>query len=1363
MRYLTIKIPKTPKDFFYSSSSSSIEKKTTKTTKEEEEEEDKEEEFEEIPPEELEKARIGLYVPERKRETMAFLSRAAKEKRSAIERQGFAKELEKEEQKIDEKSMLLGTTELRMKTINNKEMFPGEDLPVEKTTRAMEKKREEVFRDLELPYLPGTQTENTVRNVLETETRRFERDLRRDENGENEEDDDDDDEEHDGKKIRRQTHFFSRAEREQLYELPAETLAKLDCVENLLRTIHVHPPTQREFDCFAGGAGMREKGKKRAFLELPILVDEPKRTFLERVWPVSGEERKAIKVSQDVPEESKFSLLSEEETTRVPLFKPSKIKDIDAYVETRKIVAKTSTLPSFMLPVEENYPIRYNTTTVTGDVNGNSAPLSHSPERPLLPGTATANIGYLHSPPRADQQQQQQKQMISPRFLALNFPEGEEMVQDSVDFHKSKKTTMTTTATATITKGFSPNGSGGKNVGSASRPKTPGTGIKQHLQTKLNFASPQAATQKRENEKQPEIEFFSFRVPEQPHGFAIEEIAREYDTIRERIPVHFGSAIPTFDVRIDYDLYVSRMEEAEECERQAGHIDTAANWRRLKDLLTVAYLLESYGVTVANLQLRYTNNYAHTSSGTNNNTIFVRTKSKAEDALEAAVSSVQRGESLDSPKLGGLRPLVEECRTDGSGRTKMLIIVPEPKPIGPIVKYVHFVGGRVNCLPSQKYLHDGRSEQEEKLFAEEVRKIVSKNNLDALIILEQHFERASFPVSDFAIVVFYAPSRNAESIVQSAINARRFRGIERNGAIKIFTTDLVPVPRSSQRDRTLRTNNELKLPQPDFDWEEDEKYVGEYMDDDILGFDDIIPIDNPTADVSEHAKSHHSVTQTRLVVLRDKQSSSMIDRIERKVQQSSLARVIRRRLFDRIVDPNVKEIYAKVISLIASNDGVKAICLFRMRDTREIQSGDLQEVFFLATRCAKVLSRSFYWTEFIFEIDPEYLEAREAESFVSELHRQVQVSKNEIDIDVTFCSERNIVDTVFKAITFEAATTGPGDEDKIQSNDDSFPYLAEKDFALLPGESSSVWEIALSDLFPYVNAITILVLIEHGLEVDKVVKDRKLTREDYETCQRLCGCPMKAFESLEEGEEDRDGAMLGVYENDLFDAEKNMRSPLQSPMHSKSPQQQLQQQQQFSNRDMHFVPPSRPHPHPLPPRFDKTLGIGTFMGSPSSPSPLKTNARGGGDTEAYYHIDRDDNDDGPKNTTLSKHQQGREAVLRMMSKQKKRAMNASRSIASPSKIASTAPPKGEFFAFHEHFRPEAYLSNDANSRRYGRNKKKKEPRTRTTTGGGDGGFPGNFHRNAEDIHDEFPVSPLHNNRRGGGGGGQNRKPPYYFD
>ena len=93
------------------------------------------------------------------------------------------------------------------------------------------------------------------------------------------------------------------------------------------------------------------------------------------------------------------------------------------------------------------------------------------------------------------------------------------------------------------------------------------------------------------------------------------------------------------------------MEKAEERERQAGYIDTAANWRRLKDLLSVAYFLEAYGVTVANLQPRCANNQMHTSSGTNN-TIFIRTKSKAEEALEAAVSSVQRGESLDNPKLG---------------------------------------------------------------------------------------------------------------------------------------------------------------------------------------------------------------------------------------------------------------------------------------------------------------------------------------------------------------------------------------------------------------------------------------------------------------------------------------------------------------------------------------------------------------------------------------------------------------------------------------------------------------------------------------------------------------------------------------
>ena len=72
---------------------------------------------------------------------------------------------------------------------------------------------------------------------------------------------------------------------------------------------------------------MREKAKDRAFLELPVLVDEPRRTFLECVWPICDEERKAIKVS-DVSEESKFCLLSEDEKTRAPLFKTSKIEDI---------------------------------------------------------------------------------------------------------------------------------------------------------------------------------------------------------------------------------------------------------------------------------------------------------------------------------------------------------------------------------------------------------------------------------------------------------------------------------------------------------------------------------------------------------------------------------------------------------------------------------------------------------------------------------------------------------------------------------------------------------------------------------------------------------------------------------------------------------------------------------------------------------------------------------------------------------------------------------------------------------------------------------------------------------------------------
>ena len=64
MRYVTIKVPKTPKDFYFPSSS---------FLKEEGKEEDNDGEervYEEIPPDKLEEARIGLYVPEKKKEPM---------------------------------------------------------------------------------------------------------------------------------------------------------------------------------------------------------------------------------------------------------------------------------------------------------------------------------------------------------------------------------------------------------------------------------------------------------------------------------------------------------------------------------------------------------------------------------------------------------------------------------------------------------------------------------------------------------------------------------------------------------------------------------------------------------------------------------------------------------------------------------------------------------------------------------------------------------------------------------------------------------------------------------------------------------------------------------------------------------------------------------------------------------------------------------------------------------------------------------------------------------------------------------------------------------------------------------------------
>ena len=49
-------------------------------------------------------------------------------------------------------------------------------------------------------------------------------------------------------------------------------------------------------------------------------------------------------------------------------------------------------------------------------------------------------------------------------------------------------------------------------------------------------------------------------------------------------------------------------------------------------------------------------------------------------------------------------------------------------------------------------------------------------------------------------------------------------------------------------------------------------------------------------------------------------------------------------------------------------------------------------------------------------------------------------------------------------------------EDKMQSNDDCFPYLAEKNFEKSYQASHLAEdENAANDLFPYVNAITILV------------------------------------------------------------------------------------------------------------------------------------------------------------------------------------------------------------------------------------------------------------------------------------------------
>ena len=172
-----------------------------------------------------------------------------------------------------------------------------------------------------------------------------------------------------------------------------------------------------------------------------------------------------------------------------------------------------------------------------------------------------------------------------------------------------------------------------------------------------------------------------------------------------------------------------------------------------------------------------------------------------------------------------------------------------------------------------------------------------------------------------------------------------------------------------------------------------------------------------------------------------------------------------------------------------------------------------------------------------------------------------------------------------------------------------------------------------------------------------------------------------------------------------------------------------QQKRSLLNQDMHFAQ-TRP-----PPRFDKTLGIGTFMGSPSSPSSMKTGARGGDDAEGFTSIP--EMVPIPKIRRCSKHQQGREAVLDDVQAEKERlnerASYYQRSIASPTKITSGLT-KGEFFAFHEHFRPE--VSSDTVG--FGRKNKKKNRERKGDRRQRYGGFRISLERKeVKDIDDGF--------------------------
>ena len=92
-----------------------------------------------------------------------------------------------------------------------------------------------------------------------------------------------------------------------------------------------------------------------------------------------------------------------------------------------------------------------------------------------------------------------------------------------------------------------------------------------------------------------------------------------------------------------------------------------------------------------------------------------------------------------------------------------------------------------------------------------------------------------------------------------------------------------------------------------------------------------IPVPRNNPDIKSE-----SVSQTKLVVIEEGGISNTMEGVIFRIEDSKLIHVIHRKFFFKDV-VNSEGIYNRIEVTVSTKCGVKAICLFRMLDTHEMQ------------------------------------------------------------------------------------------------------------------------------------------------------------------------------------------------------------------------------------------------------------------------------------------------------------------------------------------------------------------------------------------------------------------------------------------